>query len=56
MGWDRNHRLCRVDDGVSNRVDRLKALGNAIVPRVAYEIIKSIKELDRIKGMRENEI
>lgn len=47
-------RLCRVDDGVSTWVDghgkkrnsrnaRLKALGNAIVPAVAVEIMKAIK-------------
>ncbi len=35
-------RLCRVDARVSNRVDRLKALGNAIVPQVAFEIMKAI--------------
>lgn len=51
-GWGENWleaatRLCRVDDGLPRQVDRvnrLKALGNSIVPQIAYELIRAMKE------------
>lgn len=43
--WDREPDIPRVATGVKNRVDRLKGLGNAIVPQVAYEIFKAIDNM-----------
>ena len=44
--WAVEPELGRVAHGIPNRVDRLKCLGNAIVPQVAYEIIKVIVGID----------
>ena len=45
--WQRHTHpspFCRVDDGVSNRMDRLKALGNSIVPQCSEFVGKCIVE------------
>lgn len=44
--WTVEPNVGRVAHGVSRRVDRLRALGNAIVPQVAYEIIRAITEIE----------
>jgi DNA (cytosine-5)-methyltransferase 1 len=36
--------ICRVDDGVPNRVERLAALGNAVVPQIPELIGRAILE------------
>lgn len=42
--WSPEPRVGRVADGVSRRVDRLRLLGNSIVPAVAYEILRVMLE------------
>lgn len=38
----------RVDDGVSDRVDRIRALGNAVVPQVAMVPLQRVLDLEGI--------
>jgi len=40
--WETEPGVGRVVDGLPGRVDRLKGLGNAIVPQIAFEIFEAI--------------
>lgn len=40
--WPSDAGVCRVAHGVRNRVDRIRSLGNSIVPQVAEEIGRAI--------------
>lgn len=42
--WPTEPAVCRVVNGLPGRMDRIKALGNAIVPQVAAEILSLILE------------
>jgi DNA (cytosine-5)-methyltransferase 1 len=45
--WAAEPDVGRVADGVPSRVDRLKCLGNAVVPQVAEAVGRMIMELDK---------
>jgi len=45
--WQSEPRLDRVAHGIPNRLDRLRALGNAVVPQQVYPIFKAIIEADK---------
>lgn len=45
--WETEPNVGRVANGISNRVDRIRCLGNSIVPQVAFEILRSIAEIER---------
>lgn len=52
-GWDSEPEICRVYDGLPEQLDkrRLSGLGNAIVPQVALEIFKAIKEVESLNQL-----
>lgn len=43
--WDAEPDIPRVATGLKNRADRLKCLGNAVVPQQAYPIFRALKEM-----------
>jgi DNA (cytosine-5)-methyltransferase 1 len=42
--WASEPEICRVDDGIPGRVDRLRALGNAVKPQIAEWIGRRLME------------
>lgn len=44
--WAAEPNVGRVANGIPHRVDRLKALGNAIVPQVVYPILQGIVDIE----------
>ena len=47
--WQTEPNVDRVVDGVPSRVDRLRCLGNAVVPQQAYPIFKAIADFYKEK-------
>ena len=44
--------VCGRNDGVSNRIHRLKALGNAVVPQIPFYFFEIIKKIENNKKLR----
>ncbi len=44
--WDREPEVPRVSTGAKDRVNKLKALGNAVVPQIPYEIFLAIQKIE----------
>lgn len=45
--WDKEPGIPKITEGVKDRVGRLKALGNAVVPQQFYQFFKAIHDLER---------
>ena len=46
LNWPDEPGVDRVADGVPNRVDRIKSLGNAVVPQQFYIFFKLINDIE----------
>lgn len=46
--WDSEPSICRIHDGLSSDVDRLKSLGNAVVPQIPEIIGRYIMQVEGI--------
>lgn len=50
--WDEEPDIPRIATGIDHRCDRLKCLGNAVVPQQFYPIFKAIVQAEQTKGER----
>lgn len=46
--WDEEPDIPRIATGIEHRIDRLKCLGNAVVPQQFYPIFKAIAEVENL--------
>lgn len=46
--WTTEPPVCRMDDGIPHRVDRIRGLGNAIVPQLAWRIFDTINQYEAL--------
>lgn len=44
--WDEEPDIPRIATGIDHRCDRLKCLGNAVVPQQFYPVFKAISEIE----------
>ena len=54
QGFPTQSPVCRRDDGIPNRVDRLRALGNAVVPQCAEWVGQQIVKSGVLKCLQHN--
>ena len=50
--WASEPDVGRVANGVPRRVDRLRCLGNALVPQIPYQIFQAINQVERHKALQ----
>ena len=53
--WPAEPDVGRVANGVPSRVDRLKCLGNAVVPQQFYPVFLAIAEMERLEALKDAE-